>query len=68
MAYKNYLKRIEQRDLNLVRYAAKHPAITQHALARIFKIDQSRVSRILKKYRGNNGRRKPNTINKESET
>lgn len=53
MAYKDYLERIKKRDLNLWNYHLKHPGITQEKLAKIFKINQARVSRILKRHREN---------------
>ena len=51
MAYKDYLKRIKRRNQNLINYHKKHPNMTQEALAKVFKIDQSRVARILKRYK-----------------
>ena len=58
MSYKNYIEKIRQRNQNLIRYHEKHPEINQESLARIFKIDQSRVSRILK----SNGNKPANNI------
>ncbi len=47
MSYINYLDKMRARNENLRAYHLKHPKITQIRLARIFKISQSRVSRIL---------------------
>ncbi len=49
MSYENYLSRKETRNRKLMRYHQKYPQITQKDLARIFKLSQSRVSRILMK-------------------
>ena len=40
--------RKDKRNGNLFNYSLRHPRMTQAELAKVFKIDQSRVSRILR--------------------
>lgn len=47
MSYQNYLLKIKKRNANLLVYHKKYPRITQQDLAKIFKISQSTVSKIL---------------------
>jgi len=47
MSYENYKQRMKKRNENLISYHSKHPGIKQEDLAKIFKISQSRISRIL---------------------
>lgn len=49
-------KRIDKQRRNekLVKFAREHPEYTNKALGGIFHISPSRISRILKKYRGSN--------------
>lgn len=53
MSYENYIKRIRERDSNLFNYHRKHPEISQEKLGKIFKVSQSRISRILRRDNGN---------------
>jgi len=49
MAYKEYLERIKERDQNLIKYHEANPGMSQRALAKVFKISQARVSKIIQK-------------------
>jgi len=49
MAYKDYLERIKERDENLRKYHEAHPGMSQRALAKVFKVSQARISKILQK-------------------
>jgi predicted XRE-type DNA-binding protein len=52
MAYKDYLKQKAARDESLRKYHLAHPEMSQRALAKVFKISQARISKILKGERG----------------
>ena len=53
MAYKEWLQRVQKRNENIRRYHDKHPKMSQAAIGKVFKVDQSLVSRILSKSNGN---------------
>lgn len=62
MSYQEYLERTKQRNLNLWNYHLRYPDMTQEALAKVFKLSQERVSRILKRFRGDDGNNPANKI------
>jgi len=47
MAYKDYLQRIKERNENLIKYHKANPSMSQRALAKVFKVSQARISKIL---------------------
>lgn len=55
MAYEDYLKQKADRDNRLWKYHLAFPSLNQRSLAKIFKISQARVSKILRKKADSSG-------------
>ena len=67
MAYKEYLERIRKRNENIIRYKQEHPGASQRAIAKVFKISQARISKILKEGDGNRPESPPDAPEPKSE-
>jgi len=47
MAYKDYLRKVKDRNRRLIGFKQKNPSMTNAAIAKIFKLSRERVRQIL---------------------